>query len=346
MSKPGDLENFANERERLSAYDTLIWIDVVGDQERFILDTLKALNLWERIGHPDGSFFGYSGLTVAFDFLGQYALSRRYHHLAMKVAQEQQPLALGYVRQGLTIHYSWLGLPEKALEHGDKASYYHREAGFLRGWGTANFIMAETLIYQGLVEEAESKVNELLVIGREGGDTQLEAWGLLFLGFALRMAGNQEEAIATFRQCDEIARSVPDYASRVQVWAMTGQSNLDMGRLEAALDALREAEHIIQEHNVIGTRFISMFKVALARAYLLAAETEGRSARKDKLSPGEASLPGCPQEHAQIPAVSSRGLPLSGNIRNGWPVGSDRPASGGRRAWRWPPKSTSQSNRP
>ncbi len=285
MSKPGGSENFANERERLSAYDTLFWIDVVGDQERFILDTLKALNLWERIGHPDGSFFGYSGLTVAFDFLGQYALSRRYHRLAMKVAQEQQqPLALGYVHQGLTAHYSWLGLPEKALEHGDKASYYHREAGFLRGRGTANFLMAETLIYQGLVVEAEAKANEVLVIGREGGDTQLETWGLLFLGMVQRLAGDQEEAIATFRRCDEIARSVPDYASRVQVRTMTGHCHLDMDRLEAALDALHEAERIIQGHKVIGGRFISMVQVGQARANLLVAETEGQRGRKVNLA--------------------------------------------------------------
>jgi tetratricopeptide (TPR) repeat protein len=203
----------------------------------------------------------------------------------MKVAQEQEnPLALGYVHQGLTIHYSWLGLPEKALEHGDKASYLHREAGFLRGRGTANFVMAETLIYQGLVEEAEAKANEVLVIGREGGDAQLEAWGLLFFGMVQRLAGDQEEAIATFRQCDEIARSVPDYASRVQVRTMTGHCHLDMDRLEAALDALHEAERIIQEHKVIGGRFISMVQVGQARANLLVAEAEGQRGRKVNLA--------------------------------------------------------------
>jgi tetratricopeptide (TPR) repeat protein len=285
MRVPGSLDDFANERERLSVYEALAWMDVVGDQERFMLDTLKALNLWERIGYPAEYYFGYTGLTVAFGFFGLYALARRYHHLAMKVARKlEHPLALGYAHQGSALHYSWLGLPEKVLEHGAEAVHYHRAAGFLRGQGQATFMMAETLAYQGLVKEAEPMANEVLVIGREGGDAQLEAWGLLFVGIVQRLAGNQEEAIALLRQCDEMARLLPDYQSLVQVWAMMGQCNLDLGRLEVALDSLHEAEHIIQEHNVIGTRFISMFKVALARAYLFAAEREGKGGRKENLA--------------------------------------------------------------
>jgi tetratricopeptide (TPR) repeat protein len=285
MRVPGSADDFANERERLMVYEALVWMDIVVDPERFMLDSFKALNIWERIGHPPGSFSGYMGLTIAADFLGLYRLSRTYNNLALKTAREiARPLALGYAHVGLAAHNAWVGFPTKALEHGQKAARYFREAGFLRGLGTATFMMAEALTYQGYVKRAEVMANEVLEFGREGGDAQLEAWGLLFVGIVQRLAGNQERAIATFRQCDKVARSVPDYISRVQVGATTGQCYLDMGQLQPALDTLQETERIIQEHNVIGGRFISMFKVALARAYLFAAEREGQGGRKANLA--------------------------------------------------------------
>jgi tetratricopeptide (TPR) repeat protein len=285
MRRPGSADDFTNEREQLMVYEALVWIDLSGDQERFLLNTLKGLNLWEQIGHPAEHYVGYSLTTAAFDLVGLYGLSRRYHHLAMKVVQEQEhPLAVGYAHQGLLVHYSWLGLPEKALKHGAGASRFFREAGFLRGWGLANFLMSETLNYQGHYQRAEAIANELLVIGQEGADVELEAWSLLQLGLAQRLAGDQEGAIALFRQCDEVARSVPDHNVRMSASAMIGQCHLDMGQQEPALDSLQEAERIIQKHKLIGGRFISLVQVGQARAYLLAAEREGQGGRKANLA--------------------------------------------------------------
>jgi hypothetical protein len=64
MRLSGKVDNFARERERLTIYETLAIMDAVGDQERFMLETLKGLNLWERIGHPPG--FAFGGLAVIF----------------------------------------------------------------------------------------------------------------------------------------------------------------------------------------------------------------------------------------------------------------------------------------
>jgi tetratricopeptide (TPR) repeat protein len=285
MHKQGSVGDFAIEHERLSVYESLFWIDVVGSQERFMLDSLKALNIWERIGHPPRSFSGFGGLTIAFDFLGLQRLSRAYNNLALKTAHElAHPLALGYAHQGMTNYYNWSGFPTKALEHGHKAAGYFREVGFLRGMGTATFMMAEGLTYQGYVKRAEVRAIEVLEFGLEGGDAQLEAWGLLFVGIVQRLAGNPEEAIATFRTCDDVTRAVPDHITRLQARAMTGHCYLDMDQLEAAFEALQEAERIRQAHNVVGVRFKSMVKNAFARAYLLAVESDDGSNRKTKLA--------------------------------------------------------------
>ena len=285
MHKQGRLADFAIEHERLSVYESLFWIDVVGSQERFMLDSLKALNIWERIGHPPRSFSGFGALTIAFDFLGLQRLSRAYNNLALKTAHElAHPLALGYAHQGFTNYYTWSGFPTRALEHGLEAARYFREVGFLRGMGTATFMMAEGLSYQGYVKRAEVRAIEVLEFGREGGDAQLEAWGLLFLGIVQRLAGNPEEAIATFRTCDDVTQTVPDHITRLQARAMTGHCYLDMGRLEAAFEALQEAERIRQDHNVVGVRFKSMVKNAFARAYLMEVEREEENGRKRKLA--------------------------------------------------------------
>jgi tetratricopeptide (TPR) repeat protein len=285
MRVPGSPDDFAHERERLMVYEALLVMDAVWDQERFMLESLQGLNLWERIGHVPSSFAGYVGLTLTFAYVGLYGLAGRYIRLAVKVAQDlQHPLALGYTHYCQSVYNSWLGLPGKALEHGAKAAHFSRQGGHLRIQGAASFMRAETLLYQGLIKEAEPMADEVLVIGREGGDAQLEAWGLLESGFVQRLAGDQERAITLFRHCDEVARSIPDYLSLVQAWAMMGQCYLDIGRLELALDSLQEAERIVQEHNVIGARFISMFTVALARAYLIAAEREGPTGRKASLA--------------------------------------------------------------
>jgi class 3 adenylate cyclase/tetratricopeptide (TPR) repeat protein len=284
MRKSGNVDNFADERERLTIYDTLTLMDTVEDQERFMLESLKGLNLWERIGHPPGGFV-FTGLAIACVFMGLYGLSRRYNRVFMDLAQRQRhPLDLGFAHYGLLIHNSWLGSPGKAIEHGMEGLYYSRKAGFLRGQGAANFMMAETLLYQGYFKEAESLANENLEIGREGGDAQLEAWGLLQLGFSKRLAGYPEEAIALLHQCKEVARSVPDHLSQLQAWAMIGHCYMDMGRLEAALEAVQEAGRIRQEYNVIGGRFLSMVWIALARAHLMAAEREEGAGREAHLA--------------------------------------------------------------
>ena len=284
MRKQGSADEFANEYERLLVYESLAWIDVVRDQERFLLNSLKALNIWERLGHPPVSAFGYTGLTITFDFLGLQRLGRAYNNLALKTARGlAHPLALGYAHQGLLNHNNWSGFPARALEHGEKAAHYFREAGFIRGMGTATFMMAEALTNQGYVSRAAVKANEVLEFGREGGDAQLEAWGLFFSGIVQRLSGKTEEAIALCRQSAEVSRSVPDYITQVQAAAMIGHCYLDMGQLEVAWSSLSEAQRIQQEYKVIGVRFMSIIKNACARAYLLRAEREEGEGRKGVL---------------------------------------------------------------
>jgi tetratricopeptide (TPR) repeat protein len=217
--------------------------------------------------------------------VGHYGLGRRYTYLFQNLVQKQgHPLDLAYTHYGLTVHNSWFGNPGKAIEHGMEAAKYARKAGFLRLRGAVNFMMAETLLYQGYFKEAESLANEVLEIGREGGDAQLEPFALLQLGFSQRLSGYPEEAVALLHQCIEIARSVPDYLSRLQAWIMIGHCYLDMGKLEPGLEAVQEAARIRQEYNVIGGRFLSMVWIAVARAHLMAAEQEGGDGREAQLA--------------------------------------------------------------
>ena len=337
MRKPGSPDDFPNEREQLMVYESLALIYVVRDQERFMLVSLKGLNLWERIGHTQVFSPGYAGLAAAFDLMGLYSLSRRYYRFAKNVARDQQhPLALGFVHYGLSIHNSWQGLPAKALEHAANAVHYYREAGDLRGQGSANFMMAETMAYQGHVERAEAMANEMLSIGREGGDAQLQTWGLLFVGLVQRLAGNQDKAIALLRQSDEMARSLPDYLVRVQASAIIGHCHLDTGHLEQALNSLHKAQRIVKEHKVIGSRFIGMVHIGLARAYLLAAERDGGSGRKANLAQAKRACRDARKSTRKYRPFRAEAYRLQGTYE--WLTGRERKAN------QWWEKSLAMAN--
>ena len=326
MRKSGSPDDFTNDHELIQVYETLAIIDNVRDQERFMLGTLKGLNLWERIGHQPAGFAGFAGLALGFDFVGLFGLSRRYYRIAVKVAQEpEHPLALGYVHYGLSMHNSWLGLPEKTLKHGTDSARFFQEAGFLRGQGYAHFMMAETLIYQGLIEEAEGMSKEMQVIGREGADAQLEAWGLMQSGFLQRLVGDPEEAILSFHQSEEIARSVPDDFTRVQAAAMIGHCHLDMAQIGPALDSLHTAGRIIHEKNVIGTRFSSIVRVGLARAYLFAAEQDGEDSRKPNLAQAKRACREAERSTRKYRPFRAEAFRLQGTYE--WLAGRERQAS-------------------
>jgi tetratricopeptide (TPR) repeat protein len=185
--------------------------------------------------------------------------------------------------------------------------------------------MAETLAYQGHVERAGATARQVLDLGRESSDAQLEAWGLLLVGSVQRLAGDLNEAISLLRQSDEMARPIPDYFVQVQASAIIGHCHLDTGHLEPALNSLHGAQRIVEEHNVIGGRFISMVQAGLGRAYLLAAEEERGSDKKSALAQAKRACREARRQTRKYRPFRAQAYRLQGTYE--WLIGHERQAA-------------------
>jgi class 3 adenylate cyclase/tetratricopeptide (TPR) repeat protein len=282
LRKSGGPEAYPGEVEMNMVSETLFWIDLVGKPERLLLDTLTFLNAAERIGHQVQAVNGYALLSGALAVTGRFGLSERYARLGMAQARrDNHPGSLAAALQSLATNRAWQGLAEKGIEQGLKSAQLYRETGSIRGWGTANLTAAEAMAYVSRYAETVAIAEELMEVGREGGDIQVLAWGYILRGLVERYTGDPEASIASFRRADELAIRVPDYVSRVNAVALIGHNRLRMGQIGPALEFLNQADGICREH-MVGGRFLGWVRNGFAWAHVLAVETAiARGARPD-----------------------------------------------------------------
>jgi predicted ATPase len=82
--------------EEIHVYACIGWISLLMDPERFLLATLKTLNVSERSGFSYGVATGSSGLGVMMDLIPVFWLAEGYHRRAVALAEQiQNSSALG-----------------------------------------------------------------------------------------------------------------------------------------------------------------------------------------------------------------------------------------------------------
>jgi tetratricopeptide (TPR) repeat protein len=123
---------------------------------------------------------------------------------------------------------------------------------------------------------------EMVRVGQEGSDLQVECWGLYLQGCCLQRLGLLDEAVSSLQEAVGLADKVPDYSSRVGAGGALGRCYLRQGALEQGLDILRSSQQVYAEHGAAWSNDCELYE-GLIEAYLLAVEQSDGAERTDWL---------------------------------------------------------------
>lgn len=292
--------------EAVRSYESIGWIEVMMNPERFLLVSLRLLNISEYSGFSYGIALGSTALGIMIDFIPIFWLAEGYHRRAMAFAEQiQQPDALSLAYSGLALHKWCLGESDLAIEYEQQAAETCRETGDLHGWGYATNLLAVALYYRGNLTQSLIYCRDIVRLGQEGADSQVQCWGLSTQGAGLRRLGQLDEAITVLREAVALAKAIPDYSIQIAADGDLGRCYLHQGELKQALSVLQRSQQVYVEYGT-GWGANTPFCNGLAEAYLLAAEQRDKTERanwlkkarracKDALKLGKAFRPALPE---------------------------------------------------
>ncbi len=264
--------------EELRIYEVMGWIDAFSDYEHLFLVALRALNVSERNGYAYGIAKGFTALGTIGDLGPVFKLAKLYHSRSVAIAEEiGHPAALGLSLTGMAFHEICRAAWETAIHHGRSAAEAHNRTGDLHGWGYASYMVAVARAYRGDLQDAIALCDEIVRLGKEGADRQVESWGLATRGFALRLAGHVDGAMPSLREALTSANAIDDHVVRIWSLAELARCRVRRNESDAALEAIGESRGIYEEHKNL--RFIWVtFHGAEAEVLLhLAEKVEGPS---------------------------------------------------------------------
>ena len=269
--------------EVIHLYELIMWMEMFMNPERFLLASIRLLNVSERSGVSYGAAFGSTGLGLVMDYIPIFWLAESYHRRAVALAEQaQRPDTLSVTYIGMGAHKVWyLGELDVAIEYYRQAAAICQETGDLHSWGSATNMLAVALNYQGNFRQALTHCRDNVHLGQDGADAQVQLWGLSTQGFSLRRLGQFDEAIAVLRECVELAERAPDHAIYVSASGELGRCYLCQGELEQALSMLHAGQQICVEHG-IGWGNEAPLCNGLAEAYLMAAEQSDTLQQSEK----------------------------------------------------------------
>ena len=252
--------------------EVICWIDYFTNQERFLLEALKGLNLSEEWGRPVGIALNSMGAGVTCDVIAAFRVAGFYHRRGVAAAEQiQHPVAIGTAYLGLAAHEDSLGDWKSALEHCGRAAAAFRDAGHLRGWGVCTTLLAWLFLLRGDFTEVGERSRELIRVGEESSDRHILALGLTLRGTLAQHTGPLDQAATDLQQAVELSRAIPDHATVAQASALLGRCYLRQGKLQQAQAMLDEAAQVVSERGLRGMAVVQA-PLGLAEASLIAAE--------------------------------------------------------------------------
>jgi tetratricopeptide (TPR) repeat protein len=271
--------------EEVRIYEIRFWINYFIDPERVVLDSLRLLNVSERTGHARGVAEGLGGVGWICGAIPLKRLAGRYHAQgAVKAERLGDSQALGIAQLGLGYHaHMCRGDSGRALEHLGRAAATLRGIGELRGWGGATALMGVVLRHRGDLARSLAEGDELVRIGQDGGDRQLQGWGALVRGAALLSAGDLDDAVASLQDAAALFESIPAYGVLVEALGYLGQCHVRRGRVGDGLTVLDKSDALIARHRLRDHQVTSTW-VARAQACILRAEGAQPAARGEALA--------------------------------------------------------------
>jgi tetratricopeptide (TPR) repeat protein len=292
--------------ETARVYQSLSWMDMYTNIERFVLDSFGELNVAERSGFSPSIVSGAQGVGTILDFVPIFGLAGVYHRRAMALAQQtQDPGALGMAYLGLAAHNHCVGESGAFIELSRRSVEHYQEMGDLHWQGFATAFLAVARNFQGDFAQALMHCRDCVRLGEDGADPQVQCWGLHSQGRAQYCLGRFSEAIPALREAVELAKAIPDHLYHVAAGGVLGRCYLRQGKMEQALSTLQEIEQIYVQHSA-GWGLAADLCSGLAEAYLLLAEQSDRAGRDEwlkrashacraNLKQGRAALSGLPE---------------------------------------------------
>jgi class 3 adenylate cyclase/tetratricopeptide (TPR) repeat protein len=266
------------------AYEAMGWMDYFLDHERYLLDLLRLLNDCERSGMRAGAARGNAAIGVALELVGLARLARHYILRGLDLAERiGDPVACGYAYLGRGVHGYLRADLDAAIGDCSRAAAAYEEAGHLRGWGGACTVMSGAMRFKGSFSECLKTSEEILRVGVDSGNVELQGWGLWQKGRVLRLMGDLEQSLLLSEEALKLFDSIPDYVSAAAVLNDIGMCHLDQGRSERALEIMEEAQQLIDDRGLRGIS-LNQTRIALAECRLQIAEHENGSERSRLLA--------------------------------------------------------------
>jgi tetratricopeptide (TPR) repeat protein len=169
------------------------------------------------------------------------------------------------------------------------------------------------LILQGRFIEAASAIQDLLQAGQDGADRTVECWALSKRGRLLWESGQLDEAVISLQACIELAEAIPDLGFRIGAGTDLGRTYFRQGKLDQALAVLEDTRER-NRRNPQGWGLREGLAVALAEAYVVAAEYSTEEERKPWLRKAERACHGAIKASRTGYTIKPEALLLRGRL--------------------------------
>jgi len=272
--------------ERAHLYSVMAWVDYFGNHERFILDSLMLLNASERCRHWAGIARGSTWVAVICDHVPLFRVALHYHRYAVASAgRTTYRLAPAQANLGLVLHHCYTANWEEARDCYLNASAAFRETGALREWAAVNLLFGQSSLYTGrYLAEVRERAQEMIQVGRAGGDSQILGWGLMVQGIEESYSGRLHDAVIHLQAAIDLFEPIPSYPSIAAAAGRLGHCHLRMGQVDRALAVLKNSARFIVERRLRSEEWCTLCRSALAEALLMAVDRAEARERTNALN--------------------------------------------------------------
>jgi class 3 adenylate cyclase/tetratricopeptide (TPR) repeat protein len=260
--------------EEVMTYEVIGWIEAYNNAERFLVCTLRELNIAEKNGFDLGVVLSSTGVGIMGLFIPNYPLAKRYLKLAMDTAERvDQPVAKGMIHYGLGLYQLCLGNLDLAITYGEKSQAYYEQARDLHGTFLAKALHGLTLVYQGQPLQAKQLAEEVLQESQAVSDQMGLAQGYGVLGITMFALGEElDKILVVLERALKTYQTVLFHMGAVATLGALGRLYVRMGNIQQALEELRESKKVVKIYKVSVPYTISFVYLGYAEAYLSAAE--------------------------------------------------------------------------
>lgn len=270
--------------EQVRANEITAWIEAFGDTERFLLCSLRALNISEREGYARGVARGCTGIGITMDLLPAFRIAERYHNWALGVAEQidHKPV-IGLAYLGKAFHGNCLAQWEKALDQCGKAAAAFEDMGDFHAWGCVGYFAVAALVNLARYHEALELSRRILKTGEDGADHQVSCWGNWATGHVLLHTGDVDAAISSLREAKKLSEITEDMSFYVVSCIELGIGYLKLGDREQALEEMDRGMEFYNAHPQRAMGWLP-FRNPMVAVYMAMAEHGPTSQRDEWMS--------------------------------------------------------------